>query len=305
MVLSQILADIKQQTKALRILITSFGTSSKVWWWIGKFFEDHKQLMEAQNAYVKAFELEPQNPRYQTYLLHNLIRTKISLEDFPKYSQIKERINKNISDLHESLLFLNRLYTVDEYEEIEELWIELVEKYPDENIFKFILATIELELYNYFNCGVYVDQLEKKLPNMGEVQLIKAINLFYQEELAEASKVMRQILKATPDRFDFLYNSAVLSVERKDRYGALTQFKELLTKDPHNILIVRHLLQIYLENQEDDNAKKTAIKLRKLATFFDNYEEKSSFVLSGECVHPPIIDKEFLFPLLFETDEFY
>ena len=304
-ILSEASGDTKEQTDALRILITSFSHIPKVWWWIGKFFEKHKQFMEAQRAYIKAFELEPKNSRYQTYLLHNLVRTKTPLETFPKYEQIKELIDQRFNDHNESLLSLNRLYTTDEYEEIEESWTELVEKYPDEKIFKFILATIELELYNYFSCMQYLDQLEKELPDIGEIQLIRTVNLFYQEEAAEASKIMRQILKSNPDRFDFLYNSAILSVERKDRYGALTQFKELLKKDPQNIFIVRQLLQIYIVNQEDENAKMTAIKMRKLLSFFDNFEENYSFILSGEYVHPPVVDKDFLFPLPFEMDEFY
>ncbi|OLS16758.1 MAG: Beta-barrel assembly-enhancing protease [Candidatus Heimdallarchaeota archaeon LC_3] len=304
--LTGLLNDQTQQGVALKELLRSYKDVPKVWWFLGRFFESYNQFAEAQKAYIKAFELDQSDFKILTYLLHNLVRTKTNLDTFPQYQKIRQIIDDNLSQEGETWLKLNRPYKQEEREEIREIWTELVEANPEEKIFLFILASLELNDYNYFTSKRYLDQLDALQPELTDTLLLRALNAYYEGSKAQGTKILRKLAKKHPERYELTYNMAMLSAEKRDYHDATTKWLELYKMEPRNPIIAHQLIQVYLITQEEEKMRHQTIRKKKLNSFFEEINPPDyTFVTDIMTVTIPMLDIDFLFPLPFEDEKFF
>lgn len=301
-----LLKDQAQQTTALKELLRSYKDIPKVWWFLGRLFDSYGQFIEAQKAYLKGFELDQSDFKILTYLLHNLVRSKTNFESFPQFSSLKQAIEDKLAQEGETWLKLNRPYRREELEEVREIWTELVERNPEEKIYLFILASLELKEYNYFTSKRYLDQLEKLEVRNSDVQILRALNAYFEGSKAEGSKILRRLTKNYPEKYEIVYNMAMLSAEKRDYYDATTKWIELYEKDPRNIFIAHQLIQVYTITQEEEKMRRQTLRKRKIQSFFEEINPADyTFITDIMTVSLPLLDKDFLFPLPFEDEVFF
>jgi hypothetical protein len=104
-------------------------------------------------------------------------------------------------------------------------WTELVEQNPDDKIFLFILASLELKEYNYFTSKRYLDHLESLEVDNSDVQILRALNVYFEGSKGGGTKILRKLVKNHPERYQ--QKSAIIMMQQQNGLSYMKKIREI------------------------------------------------------------------------------